>query len=205
MPLGTLSDVSVTSVLSFRPTTMQCGSSFLLLPMLFGTLWHWQLQKQKSVNCTLVQALRLFTSRTAYRGSRGIALLFHDQVTRWWRAVSVKPRPLFTTGLTRYPLYRRLGGPQGRSGQMRKISPPSRLDARTVQPVASRCTDYDTRPTLTTSGTLIWRFQLFNLSGINKEEFSLLIYCLCLTVGNCDRQWKNTGRCKRHSGLSHLI
>ena len=26
---------------------------------------------------------------------------------------------------TRYPLYRRLGGPQGRSGQMRKISPPT--------------------------------------------------------------------------------
>jgi len=27
-------------------------------------------------------------------------------------------------GKTQYPLYRRLGGPQGRSGQMRKISPP---------------------------------------------------------------------------------
>ena len=26
---------------------------------------------------------------------------------------------------TRYPLYRRLGGPQGRSGQVRKISPPT--------------------------------------------------------------------------------
>ena len=26
---------------------------------------------------------------------------------------------------TRYPLYRRLGGPQGRSGRMRKISPPT--------------------------------------------------------------------------------
>jgi len=25
---------------------------------------------------------------------------------------------------TRYPLYRRLGGPQGRSGHVRKISPP---------------------------------------------------------------------------------
>jgi len=37
---------------------------------------------------------------------------------------------------TRYPLYRRLGGPQGRSGQVRKISPPSRFDLRTVQPVA---------------------------------------------------------------------
>ena len=28
-------------------------------------------------------------------------------------------------GKTRYPLYRRLGGPQGRSGQVRKISPPT--------------------------------------------------------------------------------
>jgi hypothetical protein len=35
----------------------------------------------------------------------------------------VTPRPLFTSGNTRYPLYRRLGGLQGRSGQVRKISP----------------------------------------------------------------------------------
>jgi hypothetical protein len=35
------------------------------------------------------------------------------------------PRPgRFTPGKTRYPLYRRLGGPQDRSGQMWKISPP---------------------------------------------------------------------------------
>ena len=51
-------------------------------------------------------------------------------------------------GKTRYPLYRRLGGPQGRSGQVRKISPPPRFDPRTVQPVASRYTDYATRPTI---------------------------------------------------------
>ena len=31
------------------------------------------------VKCTLVQALRLCTGRTAHRGGRGIALLFHDQ------------------------------------------------------------------------------------------------------------------------------
>jgi hypothetical protein len=49
-------------------------------------------------------------------------------------------------GKTRYPLYRRLGGPQGRSGQMRKISPPPGFDPRTVQPVASRYTDWATRP-----------------------------------------------------------
>jgi hypothetical protein len=51
-------------------------------------------------------------------------------------------------GKTRYPLYRRLGGPQGRSEQVRKISPPPGCDSRTVQPVVSRYTDWATRPTL---------------------------------------------------------
>jgi len=45
-------------------------------------------------------------------------------------------------GKTRYPLYRRLGGPQGRSGRVRKISPPPGFDPRTVQHVASRYTDW---------------------------------------------------------------
>jgi len=35
--------------------------------------------KKVKVKVTLVQALRLCTGRTAHRGSRGIALLFHDQ------------------------------------------------------------------------------------------------------------------------------
>jgi hypothetical protein len=37
-----------------------------------------------------------------------------------------------TTDKTRYRLYSRLGGPQGRSGQMRKISPPLGFNPRTV-------------------------------------------------------------------------
>jgi hypothetical protein len=41
---------------------------------------------------------------------------------RW--GVSVTHWPLFTPGKTRYPFYRRLGGPQCQSGQLRKISPP---------------------------------------------------------------------------------
>jgi hypothetical protein len=41
-----------------------------------------------------------------------------------------------------YPLYRRLGGPQSRSGQMWKISPPLGFDPWTVKPVASCYTDY---------------------------------------------------------------
>jgi hypothetical protein len=39
-------------------------------------------------------------------------------------------------GKTRYPLYRRLGRPQGRSGRMRIQSPPRGFDPRIVQPVA---------------------------------------------------------------------
>ena len=39
--------------------------------------------------------------------------------------VSVTPRPFFTPGKDPYPFYRRLGGSQGPSGQVRKISPPT--------------------------------------------------------------------------------
>ena len=42
----------------------------------------------------------------------------------------------------RYSLYRRLGGPQGRSGRVRKNSPSPGFDPRSVQPVASRYTDW---------------------------------------------------------------
>ena len=44
-------------------------------------------------------------------------------------------------GKTRYQLYRRLDRPQGRSGRVGEISPPSGIDPLTVQPVASRYTD----------------------------------------------------------------
>ena len=55
---------------------------------------------------------------------------------------STTPRPLYLREKIRYPSYRRLGGPQGRSGRVRKISPPPGFDPRTVQPVASRYTDW---------------------------------------------------------------
>jgi len=45
-------------------------------------------------------------------------------------------------GKTRYPLYRKLDGPQGRSVRVRKISLLPGFDPRTVQPVASRYTDW---------------------------------------------------------------
>jgi hypothetical protein len=45
-------------------------------------------------------------------------------------------------GRTWYPLYRRLSGPQGRSGRVQKISPPPAFDPQTIRPVASRYTEY---------------------------------------------------------------
>ena len=49
-----------------------------------------------------------------------------------------KPRLGRFTPKTRFPPYRRLGGPQGRSGRVRKISPPPDFDPRTIRPVACR-------------------------------------------------------------------
>jgi hypothetical protein len=56
------------------------------------------------------------------------------------------PSRFLPPGKTWYPLYRRLCGTQGRSGEVRTISPPSEFDLRTVQPVASGYTDWATRP-----------------------------------------------------------
>ena len=45
------------------------------------------------------------------------------------------------TGKTRYLLNRRLGGPQGRFGWVKKIMPPLGVKPRTVQPVVGHCTN----------------------------------------------------------------
>ena len=43
---------------------------------------HFNVKVKVKVKVTVVQALRLCTGRTAHRGSRGIALPFHDHGTR---------------------------------------------------------------------------------------------------------------------------
>ena len=101
-----------------------------------------------NVNCTLVQALRFCTGRTVHRGSRGIALLFLDHGMRRGEGSASRLGCSLPPGNTRYPMYRRLVGPQGRSGQVRKISSPTEFDPRTVQPVASHYISYATQHTL---------------------------------------------------------
>jgi hypothetical protein len=52
------------------------------------------------------------------------------------------PAALFQGKGSRYPSYRRLGGPHVESGRVRKIYSPPGFDPRTFQPVASRFTDW---------------------------------------------------------------
>ena len=61
-----------------------------------------------------------------------------------WSAA--RPGRTLRPGKTRYPFYRRLGGPQGRSGQAENLVPTG-IRSRTVQPAVNRYTDWATRPT----------------------------------------------------------
>jgi hypothetical protein len=61
----------------------------------------------------------------ASRVGRGIAVPFLDRGIRRGEWSAVRPNRTLPPGKTWYPLYRRLGGPQGQSGQARKISPPT--------------------------------------------------------------------------------
>jgi hypothetical protein len=56
----------------------------------------------------------------------------------WWS----QPHPgCFTYGKDMVPILQEAVWTPGRSGRVRKISPPPEFDPRTVQPVASRYTD----------------------------------------------------------------
>jgi len=105
------------------------------------------LLKKVKVNCTLVQALRLCTGRRAHGGSRGIALLFHDHGIRRGWVVSVTPWPLFTPGKDPVPMVQEAVWAPGPVWTGAENLAPTGIRSRTFQPVASRYTDYASRPT----------------------------------------------------------
>jgi hypothetical protein len=80
---------------------------------------HWKVK----IKFTLEKATK------AQRGSRGIPLLFLLP----WRYMGVGSQchapAALPPGKTRYPLYRWLGGPQGQSGQVWKISTPTGIQS----------------------------------------------------------------------------
>jgi hypothetical protein len=64
----------------------------------------------------------------------------------WGQLLTLRPGRFFLAGKeTRYPLYRRLWGPQSQSGRVRKISPPLGFDPQTAQPAEKCYTGYAVR------------------------------------------------------------
>jgi len=107
----------------------------------------------------------------AHTGNRVISLLFLDHGTGRGEGSTSRPGRSLLPGNTRYPFYRRLGGPQGRSGQLREISPPPGFDPRIFRPITSRYTDWATG--LTCNG-----IDMSNYWGtVTAGDFSVLLRC----------------------------
>jgi hypothetical protein len=79
--------------------------------------WYSVFCRVSRVKFTLEQATK------AHRESRSIALPFLDHGTRRGEGSESRPGRSLLPGKNQYPLYKRLGGPQGQSEHVRKISP----------------------------------------------------------------------------------
>ena len=66
------------------------------------------------------------TGREGPKGRwRYSSTLYLTSALDWGEWSTSRPCRTLPPAKTRYPLYRRLGGPQGRSGRVRKVSPPT--------------------------------------------------------------------------------
>jgi hypothetical protein len=89
-------------------------------------------------------------------GSRGRVLPFMTKGTRRGWRVSAKPQPLFTPRKDPVPIVQEAGwapGPVWTCAE--NLAPPPGFNPQTVQPVASRYTDWATRPTSPSRGWVI--------------------------------------------------
>ena len=75
--------------------------------------------------------------------------------------LAARPGRTLPPGMTRYPFYRRLGVPQGRSGQAKNLVPTG-IRSRTVQSVVSPYTDWATRPTDTRCSIIQFDFLMMS-------------------------------------------
>ena len=138
----------ISNVLHMRctsvPPTVSVISMFtFLVDSLPQCNWRLLLEKfrQNFNGLSAIQAQNAITGIALYTDGGG------ESITRPGRFIPWKE--------CLHPLYRRLVGPQNRSGQVQKISPPPGYDPRTVQHVASRYTDYARRPTSFRKGSVI--------------------------------------------------
>ena len=70
-------------------------------------------------------------------GNRCKAYSFSNFGTRCGWVVNARIRPIYSTGMIHYPLYRRLGGSKDRDGRVLKFSPNLGFNPRTFQPIAT--------------------------------------------------------------------
>jgi len=117
-------------------------------------------------------------------------------------------------GKTRYLLYRKLGGSQGRSGRAENFVPTG-IRSRTVQPVVSRYTDWATWPTLSGYSPNKTEEMLEKLSGVTTLQtrscssgllwvdklqlYRFRLLCFLLFCHNRSRRSSVTGRASHSS------
>jgi len=101
----------------------------------------------------------------------------------WGEWSAACPGRILPPGKTRFPFYRRLGGPQGRSGRAENLVPTG-IRSRTFQPAVNRYTDWDTRPVIVClpECDVMNQFRSYHRpsAAINEAPHSKIIYtCLC--------------------------
>jgi hypothetical protein len=135
------------------------------------------IRRKVKVKCTLVQALRLCTGRTADRGSRGIALLFHDHGTRREWEVSVTPRPLFTSGKDPVPIVQEAGWALGsvRTGAEKLAHTGIQSPDRPARPVAKQIELPGPRCLMT-----VWIYKRRSTLTFRRRNYFLNFSTLCI-------------------------
>jgi len=146
---------------------------------------RWQTTGKGKVKCSLVQALGLCKGSMDHRGNIGIALLFLDHGTgRGW-GVSIMPRPLFTPEKDPVSIVQEAVLTPGPVWAGAEILARPGFHPRTVQPVASRYTDWATQPTQTTE---------YNLNKIILEKWILQDICTWPSTYAWDKQQMDIDR-----------
>jgi len=164
--------------------------SEIVIPAQQPTRYHVQYEDIRIVSTTVRSSDQVFITlkvkwsryrpSVAQRLGRGIALLFHDCGTRRGEWSAARPARTLSSWKTRYPFYRRLGGPQGRSGRAENLVP-TEIQSRTVQSVVSRYTDWATRPmfiTLTAPKLFVWKWEKQGWSAVKIRLF-VLFFMFC--------------------------
>ena len=142
------------------------------------------------IACSINVKWSRYRPGVAQRVGRGIALLFHDRGTRRWWVVRARPGRTLPPGKTRYPFYRRLGGPQGRSGRAENLVRTG-IRSRTVQPVSVAiptelpspqvwlvCTEINSRPLREVWLSLLRFLRTFSFTKLKNVQWCYVgTYC----------------------------